>query len=68
MIEQIVGRYFRATTMGAENIPHGRALIVACHSGVMPWDALAPRGRDLSAHGTVLLERRSRVLGTVMRS
>ena len=39
-IEQIAGRYFRATTMGAENIPPGRALIVACHSGVVPWDAL----------------------------
>jgi hypothetical protein len=24
-IEQIAGRYFRATTMGAENIPPGRA-------------------------------------------
>jgi 1-acyl-sn-glycerol-3-phosphate acyltransferase len=40
MIEQIAGRYFRATTMGAENIPPGRALIVTCHSGVVPWDAL----------------------------
>ena len=40
MIEQIAGRYFRATTMGAENIPPGRALIVTSHSGVVPWDAL----------------------------
>ena len=40
MIEQIAGRYFRATTMGAEKIPPGRALIVTSHSGVVPWDAL----------------------------
>jgi 1-acyl-sn-glycerol-3-phosphate acyltransferase len=40
LIEQLAGRYFRATTMGAENIPAGRAVIVASHSGVVPWDAL----------------------------
>jgi 1-acyl-sn-glycerol-3-phosphate acyltransferase len=39
MLEQIAGRYFRVTTMGAENIPHGRIVILACHSGVVPWDA-----------------------------
>jgi 1-acyl-sn-glycerol-3-phosphate acyltransferase len=39
-IEQIAGRYFRTTTIGAENIPDGRALIVGCHGGVMPWDAI----------------------------
>jgi len=40
LIEQLLGRYFRATTMGAENIPAGRALVVAYHSGVIPWDGL----------------------------
>jgi 1-acyl-sn-glycerol-3-phosphate acyltransferase len=40
LVEQIAGRYFRATTVGAENIPAGRAVIVASHSGVVPWDAL----------------------------
>jgi 1-acyl-sn-glycerol-3-phosphate acyltransferase len=40
LIEQLAGRYFRATTMGAENIPPGRGLIVTSHSGVVPWDAL----------------------------
>jgi 1-acyl-sn-glycerol-3-phosphate acyltransferase len=39
LIEQLAGRYFRLMTMGAENLPPGRALIVACHSGVVPWDA-----------------------------
>jgi 1-acyl-sn-glycerol-3-phosphate acyltransferase len=39
LVEQIAGRYFRATTMGAENIPAGGVLIVASHSGVYPWDA-----------------------------
>jgi 1-acyl-sn-glycerol-3-phosphate acyltransferase len=40
MIERLAGRYFRATTMGAENIPAGRVVIVARHSGVVPWDAM----------------------------
>ena len=39
LVEQVAGRYFRVTTMGAEHIPRGRALLVACHSGVVPWDA-----------------------------
>ena len=39
MIEQLAGRYFRLATMGGENIPDGRVVIVACHSGVVPWDA-----------------------------
>lgn len=40
LIEQLVARYFRATTIGAENIPDGRVVIVASHSGVVPWDAI----------------------------
>jgi 1-acyl-sn-glycerol-3-phosphate acyltransferase len=38
LIEQTAGRYFRVTTMGAANIPVGRVLVVAYHSGVVPWD------------------------------
>jgi 1-acyl-sn-glycerol-3-phosphate acyltransferase len=38
LIEQTAGRYFRVTTMGADNIPAGRVLVVAYHSGVVPWD------------------------------
>jgi 1-acyl-sn-glycerol-3-phosphate acyltransferase len=40
IVEQLVARYFRATTMGAEKIPEGRVVIVASHSGVMAWDAM----------------------------
>jgi 1-acyl-sn-glycerol-3-phosphate acyltransferase len=40
MIERLAGRYFRATTIGAENIPAGRVVIVTTHSGVVPWDAM----------------------------
>jgi 1-acyl-sn-glycerol-3-phosphate acyltransferase len=39
LVERLAGRYFRVATMGAENLPPGRVLIVACHSGVVPWDA-----------------------------
>ena len=65
MIEQLAGRYFRATTMGAENIPAGRALIVTSHSGVVPWDAMLLVSRDLSAHRDGSPGSRSRALGAV---
>jgi 1-acyl-sn-glycerol-3-phosphate acyltransferase len=39
LIEQLAGRYFRLTTIGGKNIPDGRAVILASHSGVIPWDA-----------------------------
>jgi 1-acyl-sn-glycerol-3-phosphate acyltransferase len=33
-------RWWRVTTVGVTNIPsHGRALLVANHAGVLPWDA-----------------------------
>jgi 1-acyl-sn-glycerol-3-phosphate acyltransferase len=31
--------YFRPRVIGAEHLPKGRALIVGCHSGVIPYDA-----------------------------
>jgi 1-acyl-sn-glycerol-3-phosphate acyltransferase len=40
LIEQIVARYFRTTTLGAGNIPDGRVLIIANHAGVVPWDGI----------------------------
>lgn len=39
-LEQLMGRYFRVTTMGAGHLPEGRAVLVASHSGVVPWDAM----------------------------
>jgi hypothetical protein len=34
-----LGRHFRPQVIGAENLPAGRALIIGCHSGVVPYDA-----------------------------
>ncbi len=31
--------YFRPQVIGADHLPPGRALIVGCHSGVIPYDA-----------------------------
>lgn len=31
--------YFRPRVLGADHLPKGRALIVGCHSGVIPYDA-----------------------------
>lgn len=41
--------WWRVTLSGAENVPnHGRALLVANHSGVLPWDgAMIKRGLQL---------------------
>jgi 1-acyl-sn-glycerol-3-phosphate acyltransferase len=39
MVDRIVCRYFRMTVIGGDNLPRGRALIIGCHSGGLPWDA-----------------------------
>jgi 1-acyl-sn-glycerol-3-phosphate acyltransferase len=39
VLDQTLGRYFRPTVLGAENLPAGRGLVVGCHSGVIPYDA-----------------------------
>ena len=31
--------YFRPQVLGAEHLPRGRALVIGCHSGVIPYDA-----------------------------
>jgi 1-acyl-sn-glycerol-3-phosphate acyltransferase len=31
--------YFRPRILGAEHVPAGRALVIGCHSGVIPYDA-----------------------------
>jgi 1-acyl-sn-glycerol-3-phosphate acyltransferase len=39
VVRQTVGRYFRPQVIGARHLPQGRALLVGCHSGVIPYDA-----------------------------
>lgn len=38
-IRTVAWPYFRPQVIGAEHLPRGRALIVGCHSGVVPYDA-----------------------------
>ena len=38
-VERSVARYFRLQAIGGHNLPPGRAMIVGCHSGVVPYDA-----------------------------
>jgi 1-acyl-sn-glycerol-3-phosphate acyltransferase len=39
-LELLYDRWWRVQAIGARNVPsHGRALMVANHAGVMPWDA-----------------------------
>jgi 1-acyl-sn-glycerol-3-phosphate acyltransferase len=39
LVRQTVGRYFRPQVIGAQHLPQGRALLIGCHSGVIPYDA-----------------------------
>ena len=40
LFELMYERWWRVTTVGIKNVPsHGRALLVANHAGVLPWDA-----------------------------
>jgi len=39
-LDFLYDRWWRVTTLGAGNVPgHGRALMVANHAGILPWDA-----------------------------
>jgi 1-acyl-sn-glycerol-3-phosphate acyltransferase len=39
-LELLYDRWWRVQTIGARNVPaHGRALLVANHAGILPWDA-----------------------------
>jgi 1-acyl-sn-glycerol-3-phosphate acyltransferase len=38
-IRAVLWPYFRPRILGTGNLPRGRALIVGCHSGVIPYDA-----------------------------
>jgi 1-acyl-sn-glycerol-3-phosphate acyltransferase len=39
-LEFLYDRWWRVETVGARNVPgHGRALLVANHAGIVPWDA-----------------------------
>ena len=39
-LELMYDRWWRVTTTGATHVPsHGRALLVANHAGIVPWDA-----------------------------
>ncbi|MBI1815830.1 MAG: acyltransferase family protein [Deltaproteobacteria bacterium] len=38
-VRAVLWPYFRPQVMGTEHLPRGRALIVGCHSGVVPYDA-----------------------------
>jgi 1-acyl-sn-glycerol-3-phosphate acyltransferase len=39
-LEFLYDRWWRVDTIGARNVPsHGRALLVANHAGILPWDA-----------------------------
>ncbi len=38
-VRAVLWPYFRPQVIGAEHLPKGRALIIGCHSGVLPYDA-----------------------------
>ncbi len=38
-VRAVLWGYFRPQIIGAEHLPPGRAMVVGCHSGVLPYDA-----------------------------
>ncbi len=53
LLDRIYDRWWRVTATGVDNIPSsGRALIVANHGGVLPWDAAMIATAIRRHHGT----------------
>src|SRR5690348_15375702 len=40
VVHTLYRRYFRVQVHGIENVPEGRCLLVANHSGQLPWDGV----------------------------
>ncbi|QGK71665.1 hypothetical protein GIY23_20995 [Allosaccharopolyspora coralli] len=65
-LRPVYEKWFRVETIGLHNVPSGGALVVANHSGTLPWDALMttvalrdhhPDGRHLRMLGADLVFR-----------
>jgi 1-acyl-sn-glycerol-3-phosphate acyltransferase len=74
-VRAVLWPYFRPQVIGAGNVPAGRALIVGCHSGVIPYDAAATlvavheaTGRFARALGDYLFGQNAAVEGFLRRS
>jgi 1-acyl-sn-glycerol-3-phosphate acyltransferase len=51
LLELMYERWWRVTATGVSNVPgHGRAMLVANHAGVLPWDAAMMSVAILSEH------------------
>src|SRR5512143_1828704 len=52
-VRAVLWPYFRPQVIGTEHLPAGRALIIGCHSGVMPYDAACTVAAVQEATGRV---------------
>ncbi|TWF94908.1 lysophospholipid acyltransferase family protein [Saccharopolyspora dendranthemae] len=60
LIRPFYEKWFRVETIGAHNVPDSGALVVANHSGTLPWDALMT---TVALHDHHPAERHLRMLG-----
>ncbi|MEB3370300.1 lysophospholipid acyltransferase family protein [Saccharopolyspora mangrovi] len=60
LIRPFYEKWFRVETIGAHNVPDTGALVVANHSGTLPWDALMT---TVALHDHHPAERHLRMLG-----
>jgi 1-acyl-sn-glycerol-3-phosphate acyltransferase len=65
MLDRTMCRYFRMTVIGAENLPPGRALVIGCHSGGLPWDAACLVVAIYRATGRLSRNAADRIFGRV---
>src|SRR5512147_40429 len=52
-VRTVLWPYFRPQVIGTEHLPPGRALIIGCHSGVIPYDAACTVAAVQEATGRV---------------
>ncbi|GAB3676051.1 lysophospholipid acyltransferase family protein [Saccharopolyspora tripterygii] len=60
LIRPFYDKWFRVETIGAHNVPDSGALVVANHSGTLPWDALMT---TVALHDHHPAQRHLRMLG-----
>ena len=63
-VRAVLWPYFRPRVMGIDHLPQGRALIVGCHSGVIPYDAACAVAAIHAATGRVCRSIGDRFFGS----
>ncbi|HSQ00349.1 MAG TPA: 1-acyl-sn-glycerol-3-phosphate acyltransferase, partial [Candidatus Dormibacteraeota bacterium] len=64
-VRAVLWPYFRPQLMGIEHLPRGRAMIIGCHSGLIPYDAACTTAAIHEATGRVCRAFGDRFFGAI---